>query len=503
MKRAASLTPADRQDIQALVRTGFDKLGCRFLLLRIEDAARARAWLRGLLPRLTRFDQVGDGKRVPDALQMALSAAGLARLELGADVLRQFAAEFTVSLAGDPSRLRRLGDIGDNAPERWEWGVGDREPHVLLIQYDAPDKVEGSAGALEQDARSNGLSVIHNFATSRSSDTEPFGFRDGLSQPTIDWDDQRASDSKADMEFHNLVAPGEIVLGYPNEYGLYTERPLLKPQVPGAGALPAAVDEPGLHDLGRNGSYLVFRQLHQDVCGFWRWVHQEAGDAGAVALAEAMLGRHMDGKPFTDLGAADIPGVKKKKDEEDYNSFTFRGDPEGRVCPIGAHIRRANPRTGDFPQGRMGWLKKLLALLGLIGTAEQDHIASTRFHRLLRRGRKYGESLPPAAAARPDAQSPDTGLHFICLNANLVRQFEFVQGAWIANAKFAGMSNEQDPMLGNRLPFPGTQPTDRFSRPQKDGPCKVSHAVPQFVHLRGAAYFFLPGLRALDWMLRE
>jgi len=505
VKRAANLTPADREDIQALVRTGFDRLGCQFLLLRIEDAARARAWLRSLVPQLTRFDQVGDGKRVADALQMAVTAAGLRALALDDAVLSQFAAEFTTGLAEDPSRLRRLGDVGNNAPARWAWGVADRQPHVLLLQYDAPDRIETTATALAVAAGDNGLSVIENFATSRAHEdepTEPFGFRDGLSQPTIDWDDQRAPDSAADMAFHNLVAPGEVVLGYPNEYGLYTERPLLQAQAPGASSLPPAADEPGLYDLGRNGSYLVFRQLHQDVCGFWRWIYREAGaegDAGAVALAEAMLGRHMDGKPFAGLGTTDIPGVKPGKD----NSFVFSSDPDGRVCPIGAHIRRANPRTGDFPQGRMGTIKKLLALLGLSGTPERDHIASTRFHRLLRRGRKYGVSLAPADAAKPEAQEPETGLHFICLNANLVRQFEFVQGAWMASAKFAGMTNEQDPMLGNRQPFPGTQPTDRFTRPQADGPCNVSRAVPQFVQVRGGAYFFLPGLRALGWLLAD
>jgi deferrochelatase/peroxidase EfeB len=151
----------------------------------------------------------------------------------------------------------------------------------------------------------------------------------------------------------------------------------------------------------------------------------------------------------------------------------------------------------------MGLIKKLLALLGLTGSPERDHIASTRFHRLLRRGRKYGESPSPAEAAKPDTPSPHTGLHFLCLNANLVRQFEFVQGAWMASAKFAGMTGEQDPMLGNRQPFPGTQETDRFSRPQSAGPCKVSRAVPQFVRVRGGAYFFLPGLRALTWLLAE
>jgi len=104
-------------------------------------------------------------------------------------------------------------------------------------------------------------------------------------------------------------------------------------------------------------------------------------------------------------------------------------------------------------------------------------------------------------ALQPDLPDPKAGLYFICLNANIGRQFEFVQGAWLANPKFGGVSGEQDPLLGNRLPFPPGRATDRFTRPQPDGPCRVMSGLPQFVHVRGGAYFFLPGLRALAWLL--
>ncbi|MET1025718.1 MAG: hypothetical protein ABWY00_01015, partial [Dongiaceae bacterium] len=245
----------------------------------------------------------------------------------------------------------------------------------------------------------------------------------------------------------------------------------------------------------------VFRQLHQDVRGFWRWVHQAAGEAGAADLAEAMVGRRMSGAPFSGLGTRDIPGIDAA--DRARNGFTYALDPAGHVCPFGGHIRRANPRIGDYPGGRQGLIGKLLATFGLTGTAEADAIASARFHRLIRRGREYGSWLDPSEAARPDAPDPQSGLHFICLNANIARQFEFVQGAWLENAKFGGLSGESDPLLGNRLPFPEDQPTDRFSRPHADGPSRVVQPVPQFVRVRGGAYFFLPGLRALAWLLRQ
>lgn len=491
-------TETDAHDTQALVKTGFGTLrgGC-YLLLRIGAAQPAAAWLRGL--KLPSCADIGGGRIVTEAVQLALSAAGLRALGHDAALVQSFAPEFAIGLTEDPSRARRLGDTGANAPEHWDWGGGAREPHVLLMLFTAPERIDALAQRLRDEAVAAGLTVIAELPTGDMKGREPFGFLDGISQPSVDWRNERQPGSAADMDFHNFIAPGEVLLGYDNEYGLLTERPLLDPRLAGAETLPAAADKPEKRDLGRNGSYLVFRQLDQDVRGFWRWVAQEAGESGTTDLAEAMVGRRMSGEPFAALGNQDIPGIEDRK----RNSFTYALDPAGHVCPFGGHIRRANPRTGDYPGGRTGLIKKLIALLGLSGTPEADRIASARFHRLLRRGREYGTWLDPADAAKPDAPDPKSGLHFICLNANPARQFEFVQGAWLASAKFGGMTGEQDPLLGNRQPFPGNQETDRFTRPHADGPCRVARNLPQFIRVRGGAYFFLPGLRAKDWLLRD
>ena len=137
-------------------------------------------------------------------------------------------------------------------------------------------------------------------------------------------------------------------------------------------------------------------------------------------------------------------------------------------------------------------------------------IASARFHRVLRRGREYGTKLDPDAALAPaPANEAERGIHFLCLNANIARQFEFVQGAWIASATFAALSGEQDPLLGNRAPFPAPpvanpgQPTDSFTRPAAPPHCRHASGLPQFVHVRGGAYFFLPGLTALKWITSD
>ena len=97
------------------------------------------------------------------------------------------------------------------------------------------------------------------------------------------------------------------------------------------------------------------------------------------------------------------------------------------------------------------------------------------------------------------ANDPERGLHFLCLNANISRQFEFVQNAWVNSNKFSGLSEETDPLLGNRQPVPGCPVTSDFTRPREDGiPRRVS-SLPQFITLRGGAYFFLPSLRALRY----
>ena len=169
------------------------------------------------------------------------------------------------------------------------------------------------------------------------------------------------------------------------------------------------------------------------------------------------------------------------------NAFTYEGDPRGTQCPLGAHVRRANPRTADLPLGTSGLLARARRTLGFDPSVRaQDLVASTRFHRLLRRGRKY-------------ADGADTGIHFVCVVANIKRQFEFVQSAWIMGSKFAGLDGESDPLLGNRAPT-AAGPTDGFSLPQPDGPDRRLTGLPQFVTVRGGAYFFLPGIRALRYL---
>lgn len=154
------------------------------------------------------------------------------------------------------------------------------------------------------------------------------------------------------------------------------------------------------------------------------------------------------------------------------NDFDFRDDPDGFGCPYGSHIRRANPRG-----------------IGLGDNVETSIKVANR-HRLLRRGRSYGNFLDNPR--QDDGQK--RGLIFICLNANIERQFEIVQHTWINNSKFNGLYDEDDPLIGSYA----TQ-NKNFTIPGQPVRHRISN-FQQFVNVRGGGYFFLPGLEALQML---
>lgn len=486
-------------DIQGLARFGHGHLReTSFLLLDVIDAEQARAWLQ--TAPVTTAEAVTP--RPSAALQVAFSAAGLRALGVAEAVVAGFSDEFLDGMASPPSRSRRLGDVDANDPERWHWGgPSSPAPHLLLMLYASAGGLESWRARILDATFGRAFRIRVTLPTHDIGNIEPFGFVDGISQPQIDWERTLSTDVHERAAYTNMLSVGEILLGYPNEYGQYTPRPLIDPREdPGADALPEAQDASRWRDLGRNGSYLVVRQLHQDVPGFWQFIDQQAAsDDDREQLAAAMVGRQRDGTPLIDppprnrFGTGERPPVS-------LNAFDFDNDPHGHRCPVGSHIRRSNPRTGDFPPGVRGALSRLIRILGF-GRRHpgDDLIASARFHRLLRRGREYGPLLAPEDAISPDAPQAERGLQFICLVANIARQFEFVQNAWSMAPKFGGVQNESDPLLGNRHALINGEPTDRFTRPDPAGPGRCVHGMPEFVTVRGGAYFFMPGIRALRY----
>ena len=490
----------DYEDMQGLLRFGHGKLtdSC-FLLLNIVDADAAKQWLKS-----APVSSANKTKTRPvTALQIAFSVDGLRALGLKESVIEDFSDEFISGMAGDESRSRRLDDIGTNAPEHWDWG-GDstKVPHVLLLLYAKEGGIEVWRKTVENEQFSRAFQLLSQLPTLPIGDIEPFGFKDGISQPTIDWAREQSTDTHQRDRYSNWLAAGEVTLGYPNEYGQYTARPLIDPKKDAfAAELLNAEDQPTLKDFGRNGSYLVLRQLAQDVPGFWQFLDKATGSVSEQReqLAASMVGRKRDGSLLIPLTAQPIPGISSA--DHDNNHFTYDLDPGGNHCPIGAHIRRANPRTGDLPPRSTGFISRLIKLLGF----GQDHpnedlIASTRFHRILRRGRAYGSVLTPEDAVKPNAPAAERGLQFICLVANISRQFEFIQNAWVRNSKFGGVHQESDSLLGNRQPLESGESTDQFNRPDPAGPMRKTCHLPEFVRVRGGGYFFMPGRHALKYI---
>jgi len=486
----------DFADVQGLVRFGYGRMKkARYELLRIRNLEVARDWLR--VAQIT--TAVAMDPPPVTALQVAFTAPGLRKLGLPEEVIAGFSHEFRSGMAAE-SRARQLGDVESNAPENWDWGGIGKEPHLLVMFF-------GEAG-LYQDfmrkAKGAGWNeafelLVDPLETSDLDGIEPFGFVDGISQPQIDWE-QRRPTTHTEFEYTNIAALGEFLLGYPNEYGKLTERPLLDSDDQTARLMPA-LEVPRKRDLGRNGTYLVMRQLEQDVRGFWRFMldQSDGNRAESVKLAAAVVGRTREGDPLVPLQKEAIPGIEEK---DSNNRFTYDSDPSGGRCPFGAHVRRANPRNGDFPIRKSGIWKKLLTMIGFGPRGFRDDLmSSTRFHRILRRGREYGSGLSPedALLPAPVAEKP-RGIHFICLNANISRQFEFQQNAWLASTKFSGLTGESDPLVGTRQPIPGCPVTGNFTLQSDGGLRRRITGMPQFVTLRGGAYFFLPGLCALRYL---
>ena len=456
-------------DIQGLVVSGYAHMHrATYLLLKVgDDRAAARAWLADLADRVT----TSLGREETRCLNVGLTPSGLAALGVTDADLRSFPPPFREGMDAK-HRLKILGDERTSHPETWEWGgcrpgAGDaNDPDVLLMVFAKDDDTFDDVEADEiRRLREAGLRVVHQLTPEPlpgkqsvgKFGVEHFGFADGMSQPVIrgtGQEDRLAGDDA----LRTVIAPGEFVLGYENGYGKLTTWPRLSSRAGGA-------------EFGRNGTYLVFRHLKQDVAGFWQFVdgrtRRPDGTSDPEArgrLAAKMVGRWPSGAPLVKAPHRDDPELGTD------NSFGYASwDPHGMRCPIASHVRRTNPR--DSLTGKPA---RALELANL--------------HRVMRRGRVYGPGLDDPLAG-DDGQ--DRGLFFICLNANIERQFEFIQHTWCNNPKFAGLYDEPDPMTVNQPARGG-----RFTVQDQPVRRRVS-GIPTFVTTRGGGYFFLPGVAAL------
>jgi deferrochelatase/peroxidase EfeB len=465
-----------------------------------DDRARAVEWLKALQPLIA----YNDGRRLDrDAVvTLALGPMGLKRLGLPDSALRSFPYAFTTGMTGG-GRDRILGD--DVAT--FLWGAQPVDA-ALLIYGLRQSAVRKLSRDIEAICARTGATLVRRIPLKKVSKDkrEPFGFTDGISQPVI----RGTYKGMRNADPIHLVEPGEFILGYPDNRGFIPPGPTLPAIEDPTNLLPLVARRSDFdqnvvesqRDVGFNGSFLVIRELEQDVEAFWTYCKAEAQglrSSGRLPppyvldeffVAAKLVGRWPDGSslarhPYVPKSAVPLthPTTRPTSLPETAvatpvekppsarppapgdNDFLFGAeDPEALRCPFGAHIRRTNPRDSLSP-----------------GSAEEIDISNR--HRIMRVGRLYAHGR----RERP-------GLLFMCLNGDLERQFEFIQQTWVRNPAFHGLTCETDPLLGD-----GSGINCSYTIPSRHGPVRLS-AMSRFVTTRGGGYFFLPGKRLVDFL---
>jgi Dyp-type peroxidase family len=408
-----------------------------YQILRLDDRRAGRELLRRLNPYLNSVASFDP--KMPVSLAVALSFQGLKALGVPEGSLASFPPEFQQGMA---ARSAELGDVGENAPERWEKPLGSQDAHLVVVGL-APDtaRLEAAVRYARDALRdlSGVVSIWQQDVHAAADLRNMFGFADGIAHPAVEGTGIPGTNP------HEVpLKAGEFVLGYEDE--TYNIPPIPQPEV-----------------LGRNGTYAVFRKLHTRVAAFRQYLHQRAKDrAEEEWLAAKIVGRWPSGAPLALAPDKDNPDLGA--DPKRNNAFMFGDDPHGLKCPFGSHVRRMNPRDS--------------AIIGAV-----------RLHRMIRRGTNYG---PPLPAGVLEDDGADRGLIFAFVGAHLDRQFEFVQREWVSDGRFIGAPAEKDPLVNSSDGREFTIPKQPIHRRLK--------GLPAFVVNRGGEYCFMPGLRALRWL---
>lgn len=440
-------------DIQGFILRTYAMPALRVFVLRVDRRDAAGRVLASLADAANAIalTSAATWQTKPDfCVNLALTHAGLRRLGLPEASLNSFPAEF---IEGAVARAARVGDTGSSAPDSWIGGLAAQDVHALVFLFAQSEPiVEDVTGRLREQLTRDGAFVEISMQDGRAlpGNLAHFGYRDGFAQPTID-----GGLPPLVPDVLPAAPAGEFLFGYQSQYTDFTY-PI--PEPPG--------------QLGINGSFVAYRVLEQDCAGFERFLDEASRTTGldVELIAAKLCGRWRNGVPLSlspDTQNADLP-------PERYNSFDYAptdavpdavDDRRGARCPIGAHIRRMNPRHSNVA-GNSG-LKR----------------------RLVRRGLPYG---PPYNPAAPD-DGIARGLLGLFIGVSLKDQFEFLMSDWANKGSFApGLRGTRDAIIGDNA-----APDASFLIPRDGQPTLPLSGLARFVTTRGGAYGFLPSLTAL------
>ena len=508
----------DLEQIQGNILAGFNKDHQRFLFFHIADVAKAKLWLRSMMDSIAMTNKVKafndsfklakvkagghENGTMPVATwrNIAFNYPGLHRL--GATGLHSFPAEFKEGMA---ARSRLLGDVGRNAPDLWDPWLQDRELlHViLLLAADRPDDLAADLAKVMATVPTSGLRLIHTQAGEAPSDVpanEHFGFRDGISQPgvkgfTLSVNPPLPKTGHQGVPGQDLLWPGEFVLGYATQN---PERPPADFDGPNPAPVAAKVNGPA---WARNGSFLVFRKLQQDVAGFRNSIGNNAAmlKVDPELLGAKLVGRFRSGCPMehtkdepasldsitVDPSVADPTLLTPNK----INNFEYSADLQGDFLPRAGHVRKAYPRDEQtlLPDGKEDTTQNHL------------HESNTQTHRVLRRGIPFGPILPfpkdeetgetlGLGATFTDDQEV-RGLLFLAYQHSIAEQFEFIQSQWVNRHDFPDFGDGVDPVMSQVTQAPMQCPFTKAA--------PTTFELKHFVTTNGGEYFFQPSKDAL------
>ena len=468
-------TTIDYADVQGTILRGYRADLARHFVLSITDAAKAGAFVAGLIDGTGGLPRITTAKHwsvKPECfVNVGFTAAGLAALGVTATQLASFDQGFQRG-AANAATAQKVGDVDDSAPANWIGGLADGTAVHLIVSVwvdDDPAVLDKVTAALRAAFAGCITELSAHDANALPDNHVHFNYRDNIAQPTVLGAPPRKRDIPDDQP---VVATGEFLLGYPNASGgTYSVQP---PQ------------------LSANRSYAAFRILEQDVVGFEAFLDKYSQDAkiSVEMLAAKVCGRWRNGNPL-EL-QPDDPGTFLPPSQ--VNNFNYVAstlppdDTLGIKCPIGSHIRRNNPRNG-----------------AVIGT-DATH------HRIVRRAMPYGPPYDPSAP--PETNPPPRGLIGYFINASITNQFEFLEAQWNQVATFPKSATDpngaadgnavwnisgEDVFLGVNDPSDSSFTLAAVGGKKGSNNTTIS-GFSRLITTRGAAYVFFPSITGLRYL---